>query len=129
MRNWNSHLRMLNDYHMNRSSFCRRSPPTTHSKRLKNMKLVVLADADLTRVLSDINTHENAREISQPENLETIWQDNYLTQYGLYRNNIIGDGNCFISYCLYGNKNQHIVLRNLVIRCCVIQQFKLLFKI
>ena len=87
------------------------------------MKRVVLADADLTRVLSDINTHENARGISQPENLETIQQDNYLTQYGLYSNNIIGDGNCFISYCLYGNKKQHTVLCNLVIRCCAIQQF------
>ena len=88
------------------------------------MKLVVLADADLTRVLSHINTHENVRVISQTETLKTIQQNNYLPQYGLYRNNIIGDDNCLfrsISYCLYGNKNQHAVLSNLLLRNLAIQ--------
>ena len=58
----------------------------------------------------------------QNQSLEVIRQDNYLTQYGLYRNNIIGDGNCLfrsISHSLYGHENQHAILRDMAIQTIV----------
>lgn len=49
---------------------------------------------------------------------ERTRQDEYLASYGLYRQPIIGDGNCLfrsVSLALFGNQNHHQELRNIAI--------------
>lgn len=46
--------------------------------------------------------------------MEINRQNDYLVQYGLYRQPIIGDGNCLfraISNALFGNQDHHLELR------------------
>lgn len=49
---------------------------------------------------------------------ERTRQDEYLASYGLYRQPIIGDGNCLfrsVSLALFGNQDHHQELRNIAI--------------
>ena len=45
-------------------------------------------------------------------------QNRYLATFGLQRNPIVGDGNCFfraISFSLFGHEDNHLQLRNMAV--------------
>ncbi|XP_062599776.1 uncharacterized protein LOC134261354 isoform X2 [Saccostrea cucullata] len=65
-----------------------------------------------------INNEFQLQTLDETE-LELTRQDEYLAIYGLYRQPIVGDGNCLfrsVSFSLYGNQDHHQELRNLAIQ-------------
>ena len=57
-------------------------------------------------------------ETVSEQQLEVARQDEYLQEYGLYRTDIVGDGNCLfraVSFSLYGTEDYHLTLRNIAV--------------
>lgn len=74
--------------------------------------------SDPDSLISRINNNEVILQVEDNSERERARQDEYLASYGLYRQPIIGDGNCLfrsVSLARYGNQDHHQELRNIAI--------------
>nr|XP_022334767.1 uncharacterized protein LOC111131491 [Crassostrea virginica] len=78
----------------------------------------------IEHIMEEITGHNGLQSQSMELNpvneqqLEVVRQDEYLQEYGLYRTDIVGDGNCLfraVSFGLYGTEDFHLTLRNLAV--------------
>ncbi|XP_062571709.1 uncharacterized protein LOC134233700 [Saccostrea cucullata] len=81
----------------------------------------ILKDVQLQELESMENVLKEVDEthrVQLDHQLQLLQQDEYLSQYGLYRTHIQGDGNCLfrsVSFGLYGTEDHHISLRELAV--------------